>query len=91
MSCSQVRFHKTESGLNGEFRIKDINRLSIYISTDGYVEHPAVRDGNVWKVELPYTAKFKAFMTADGEYFLPDCPMREYDDFGSQLCLYEEE
>lgn len=91
LSCAQAGFKKNGSELNGFFRIKNADTLSIYVSTDGYEEHKAVRDGGIWRVSFPYAERFTAYMTADGKFFLPACPMKEYDDFGSQLCVYEEQ
>lgn len=91
LSCAQVSFKHTDSGLKGKFRLKDASSVSIYTSADGYAEHMAVKDGEVWHADLPKAKEFKFFIKKDGRLFNADCPQKEQDDFGSELCIYEEE
>ncbi len=42
-----------------------------------------------WQVHEPVQQPFRYFYQVDGRFYLPDCPQRELDDFGSQNCIYD--
>jgi hypothetical protein len=42
----------------------------------------------VWKVTLSRLNEFKYFYLVDGKAYLPDCRLRENDDFGSNNCVF---
>ena len=58
-------------------------------SLDGYKPRKAVRvDGQTWQVSASAQTEFKYFYKVDGAVYLPPCPLKEQDDFGSQNCIY---
>lgn len=89
--CAGVTFVKTNSGMDAKFTFKNAKEISMYTSTDGYAEHKAEGKKDSWLVHLPYADSMTYFITADGVQTLPDCEMKEFDDFGGQLCVREEE
>jgi hypothetical protein len=42
----------------------------------------------MWKVTLSGIDQFTYFYLVDGKAVLPDCRMREHDDFGSSNCIF---
>ena len=64
-------------------------RVVLACSLDGFSPRPAKYVDGCWEVTLPANESFKYFYRVDGELFIPDCPMRENDDFGSKTCIYD--
>lgn len=58
-------------------------------SLDGYEEQQLKQENGLWQVTLPADKPFKYFFMADGEIFLPPCPLSENNDFGSKNCIFE--
>jgi hypothetical protein len=59
-------------------------------SLDGFVAHDVVtKDRKTWEVRLPSRESFKYFYLINGKLWIPDCACREFDDFGSENCVYE--
>ena len=90
-ACADVRMNRSQNGLDAAFRVKDAGSIALCPSFNGYEPLPAVQDSNTWKLSLPPVKEFRYFLMKDGEIYLPDCPMKEYDDFGGQLCVYQED
>jgi len=44
--------------------------------------------GDTWMVEIPSGAEFSYFYVVDGRTYVPPCPLKEQDDFGSENCIY---
>jgi hypothetical protein len=58
-------------------------------SLEGYKPFPAQStDRKTWVVRMPSSQEFSYFYLIDGELFVPDCPYREYDEFGYENCIY---
>jgi hypothetical protein len=45
-------------------------------------------DSGVWKATLNRQSEFKYFFLVDGKAYIPDCRLREDDDFGSSNCIF---
>ena len=61
-------------------------------SLDGYERHEAKRmDKKTWEILVRADSEFKYFYIVDGEPFLPACPLKEKDDFGSENCILSTE
>jgi 1,4-alpha-glucan branching enzyme len=61
----------------------------LVISGDPFREVQALRDDSgIWKVTLNRLNEFKYFYLVDGDAYLPDCPFKENDDFGSNNCIF---
>ena len=61
----------------------------LVISGDPFREIQALRDDSgIWKVTLNRLNEFKYFYLVDGNAYLPDCPLKENDDFGSNNCIF---
>jgi hypothetical protein len=61
----------------------------LVVSSDPFQQVQARRDASgMWKVTLNRLSEFKYFYLVDGKTYLPDCRLRENDDFGSNNCVF---
>jgi hypothetical protein len=61
----------------------------LVVSSDPFQQVQAQGDASgVWKVTLNRLNEFKYFYLVDGKAYLPDCRLRENDDFGSNNCVF---
>lgn len=58
-------------------------------SLDGFTLRPAQMVSGRWEVKLPANSAFRYFYKVDGRIFIPDCSMKESDDFGSENCIFD--
>jgi hypothetical protein len=79
------------SGSDLEIYLKAPGASSVLFasSLDGYEPHPALKAGrSTWVVHVPKDREFSYFYKVDGRVFVPECAYREYDDLGSESCVY---
>jgi len=87
---------------NGVIRNDDMVTIQIFhpfarqvlfhASLTGFAPEPAVRSAmGYWRVSVDGTRPFQYFFTVDGSTSLPDCLMKERDDFGGENCIYSPE
>ncbi len=70
-------------------RAEDARQVRLGASVDGFTLHEAVRNRDgIWQVSVPAASEMSYFYMVDGAFFLPDCPLREQDDFGAENCVY---
>jgi len=67
----------------------DASWVVLMASPDGFKPHPAQQIKNEWRVIVPWNKPFQYFYLVDDKPYLPDCPVKENDDFGSQNCIYD--
>jgi 1,4-alpha-glucan branching enzyme len=61
----------------------------LVVSSDPFQQVQALRDDSgIWKATLNRLSEFKYFYLVDGKTYLPDCHLREHDDFGSNNCVF---
>lgn len=61
----------------------------LVISGDPFQQVRARQNASgVWKVTLNGLNEFKYFYLVDGKAYLPDCRLRENDDFESNNCVF---
>jgi hypothetical protein len=63
--------------------------LTFFGSNNKYRPIKAEKDGKRWIIEAPDATRFKYFFKLDGKIYLPKCELKEQDDFGGHLCIYE--
>lgn len=87
--CAQ-HYYRNDDGLTKLFlEAPDATSVSFASSLDGYALHPAQRlSRSTWAVSVPSDIQFSYFYVIDGSVYLPDCPYREHDDFGSENCVF---
>jgi len=70
-------------------RRPDAKSVALLASLDGFELRPADRVSETWEVTLPADRTFRYFYRVDGKIVVPDCPMKERDEFGSENCIFD--
>jgi hypothetical protein len=87
--CASHYYQKNNDTLSIFLKGPDAKRVYFLSSIDGYKPRKAARvDSRTWKINIPAKTEFKYFYNIDGAVYLPECPLKEQDDFGSQVCIY---
>ena len=61
----------------------------LVIAGDPFQKIQALRDASgTWKVTLNQSGEFKYFYMMDNKAYLPECRLKEHDDFGSDNCVF---
>jgi len=58
-------------------------------SLDGYQPHAAFKEDGRWVIVVPGRKPFRYFYLLDDRIYLPDCALKESDDFGAQNCIFD--
>lgn len=88
-SCS-AHFYKMEGNEVAIYlKNPEAETAQFMCSLDGYVGRELKQLNKLWVVTLPADKPFRYFYKVDGELFLPPCPLKEKDDFGSENCIFE--
>lgn len=87
--CTRHYYRVNNDSVNIYLEKPDAERVYFSSSLDGYKLHKANRVGHGrWQITVPINTEFKYFYNVDGNIYLPSCQFKEYDDFGSQSCIY---
>ncbi len=63
--------------------------VNLATSLDEFALHRAQKiDTDTWEFTVPATREFRYFYTLDGKLYLPDCKLKETDDFGADNCIF---
>jgi hypothetical protein len=86
--CS-AHYHTVRNGrVEVYLQAPQAQSVSLVLSGDTFETVPAVRTRlGTWKATLNRVNEFKYFYLVDGNVYLPDCPLRERDDFGADNCI----
>ena len=90
MTACSSHYLRTENGQAYLF-LKAQNARSVMFasSLDRFQRRPAEKiSRNTWRVAIPENIPQSYFYIVDHKIFLPDCRLKETDDFGSQNCIY---
>jgi hypothetical protein len=61
----------------------------LVIAGDPFQKIQALREASgTWKVTLNQSGEFKYFYLMDNKAYLPECRLKEHDDFGSDNCVF---
>lgn len=87
--CSS-HYHTARDGhVDVYLKAPDVRAVSLVISGDTFEQVPAARDRHGdWKATINKTGEFKYFYLVDGRVYLPECRLKERDDFGAENCIY---
>ncbi len=88
-ACSAHHYRADGDRVTLFLRIPEAKKVVLYGSMDGFAAHPATYTSGTWEVRLPLDKPFTYFYRVNDELFLPDCPAREKDDFGSENCIFD--
>jgi 1,4-alpha-glucan branching enzyme len=67
----------------------EAKRVVLFCSHNGFKPRMAENSSGRWEVRLPASEGFSYFYMIDDAPFIPDCSMKEIDDFGSKNCIFE--
>jgi hypothetical protein len=67
----------------------DAADVRLAVSTDGFQLHQAreIKPG-LWMAAVPLRDDMTYFFVVDGRPYIPDCPYKQSDDFGSENCVF---
>jgi hypothetical protein len=87
--CASHYYRKNNDTVSFFLKKPDAERVYFLSSLDGYKPRKVARvDSRTWQINTPAKAEFKYFYNVDGAVYLPECRLKEQDDFGSQICIY---
>ena len=87
--CAVQQYKVIDQELHIYLKDNDAEKVYLHTSLDGYAPREALKDeSGLWVSVLPADTEFKYFYIIDGEMFIPECSMKENDDFGSVNCVY---
>ena len=86
--CSTHYYRADEHGVTLHLREDEAESVILFTSLDGFLPKTAEYAGSTWINRLPSNLEFSYFYKVNGKYMIPDCPLKEKDDFGSENCIY---
>lgn len=87
--CSSHYFREGGKGTYVYLRYRGAKSVFFACSLDHFRLHRAESaDRDLWRVEIPSGTGFSYFYVIDGRTYVPPCPLKERDDFGSENCIY---
>jgi hypothetical protein len=87
--CAVQQYKVINQQLHIYLKNKEAEKVYLHTSIDEYAPHEVTKDeSGLWVAVLPADAELKYFYIIDGEVFIPECRMKEKDDFGSFNCVY---
>jgi hypothetical protein len=90
LSACATHFHRIQKNqVTLVLRLPEAREVLLATSLNGFNLCPAARVSDAWEVTLPADQSFRYFYRVDGEIVVPDCSLKESDDFGSQNCIFE--
>jgi len=69
--------------------VPNAQKVVFACSLDGYQPHATHKEDGYWVIAVPGREPFRYFYWLDDKFYLPDCRLKESDDFGSQNCVYD--
>lgn len=89
-ACTSSHFYRIqEREVTLVLRWPEARSVMLATSLDGFLPRPAVPVADKWEVNLPANKSFRYFYQVDGQVVVPDCELKETDDFGSANCIFE--
>lgn len=87
--CASHYYQKNNDTVSIFLEKPDAERVYFLSSLDGFAPRKAARvDGGTWQINAPAKTEFRYFYRVDGDVYLPECQLKEQDDFGSKICIY---
>ena len=87
--CASHFYRKNNDTVCIFLKKPDAKQVYFLSSLDGYKPLKAMRvDNQTWQINAPANTEFRYFYSVDGALYLPDCRLKEQDDFGSKICIY---
>ncbi len=87
--CAVQEYKVIDQELHIYLKDKKAENVYVLCSLDEFTPRQASDAGDgIWESVLPSDAEFRYFFIVDDEVLIPDCEMKEKDDFGSENCVY---
>ena len=88
--CAPHYYRVKPDGLEIYLKMADAQTVELACTTGELHIYRARKVGRtLWAVTVPSRREFSYFYLVDGADYLPDCLLRESDDFGSENCIYQ--
>lgn len=89
-ACAASHFYRIqEQEVTLVLRWPEARSVMLATSLDGFFLRPATPVSDAWEMTVPAGKSFRYFYQVDGKIVVPDCKMKETDDFGSENCIFE--
>ena len=87
--CANHYYRIEADGVNLYLRMPEAKIVYFATSLDEFGLYRTKRlESGIWQVAVPATREFSYFYKVDGNVYLPDCKLREKDDFGDENCVF---
>ena len=90
-ACAGPGHYIARQGDTAEYvlQLTDAADVRLAVSTDGFQLHQAreINQG-LWMADVPLRDNMSYFFVVDGRTYIPDCPYKQSDDFGSVNCVF---
>ena len=88
-ACGTHYYRINENDMIFILKRSKAKKVALFCSLDGFKPRMAQKVSGRWEVKLPADEVFRYFYQVDDMLFLPDCQMKEMDDFGSTNCIFD--
>ena len=88
-SCAAHNYRVEGNEIVFSLKKPESKHVVLFCSNDGFKPRVAENRSGYWEVRLPVSEGFRYFYMVDDVPFIPDCSMKEIDDFGSKNCIFE--
>ncbi len=87
--CMKHYYRLNSDGVALYLRAPGARVVSLATSVDEFALHRAKKtNADTWKATVPSGREFSYFYMVDGKIYLPDCKLKEADDFGTENCIF---
>ncbi len=89
--CASSHFvERNQDTVLFSIRLPDAERVQLASSTDNFALHDIIKtESGDWQATVGSVQELAYFYVVDGSVYLPDCQLKETDDFGSENCLFQ--
>jgi hypothetical protein len=87
--CATHYYKMNSDRVNLYLRMPEAKIVYVSTSLDEFALYRTKKlASGIWEVAVPATREFTYFYKVDGNIFLPDCKLKEQDDFGDENCIF---
>ena len=87
--CATHYYRMNADRVNFYLRMPEAKNVYVSTSLDEFALYRTKKlASGIWEVAVPATREFTYFYKVDGNFYLPDCKLREKDDFGDENCIF---
>lgn len=88
-ACRSHHYRTEEDHVMLILKYQGARKVVLFCSLDGFKPKSAKNVSGNWESAVQAGEIFRYFYRVDGILFVPDCPMKEKDDFGFENCIYD--